>query len=78
MTDLTTSSRPEGGPSVARAVLLAGGSFATAIGSILGAAGVWGLGERVVLQSLVALCVITAVTMTAAARVADRRSGCGR
>jgi len=52
---------------VAKAALVAGGSFATAIASILGAAGVWGLGDRTILYALVALCVIAALTMFTAA-----------
>lgn len=54
---------------VARATLIAGGGFATAIGTILGAAGVWGLGDRPILYALVALFAISALTMGTAARM---------
>jgi hypothetical protein len=54
-------------PDVARAALIAGGSFATAISAILGAAGVWGLGDRTILHALIALCVVAALTMFTAA-----------
>jgi hypothetical protein len=57
---------------VAKAALVTGGSFATAIGSILGAAGLWALGDRTVLYALVALCVIAAMTMFTAAAMARR------
>ncbi|MBL7260753.1 hypothetical protein [Paractinoplanes lichenicola] len=77
MTTLTT--RPSGGypdrgeppadhrSGVARAALVAGGSFTTAIGAILASAGMWGLGDRTILYALVALCVIAALTMFTAA-----------
>ncbi|MEU8606412.1 hypothetical protein AB0C29_00160 [Actinoplanes sp. NPDC048791] len=59
-----------GSHGVARATLVAGGGFATAIGTILGVAGAWGYGDRVVLYALVAVCVVAALTMFTAARVA--------
>lgn len=52
---------------VARAMLVAGGSFAGTIGVILGAAGAGGLGNGVILGALGALCLITAVTLFTAA-----------
>src|SRR4051794_15721851 len=54
---------------VAKAMLVAGGSFAGGIGSILGAAGLWGLGASLVLSALGALCVIAALTILTAARM---------
>lgn len=57
---------------VAKAAFVAGGSFATAIGTILGAAGAWGLGDRTILYALVTLCVIAALTMFTAASMMRR------
>jgi hypothetical protein len=54
---------------VARAALVAGGTFSTAIAGIIGAAGMWGLGDRTVLYALVSLCVIAALTMFTAAKM---------
>lgn len=54
-------------PTVAKAALMTGGSFASVIGAILGASGMWGLGNWTVLSALVALCVIVAITMFTAA-----------
>lgn len=63
---------PDHRSGVAKAALLTGGSFATAIGTILGAAGAWGIGDRTVLYALVALCVIAALTMFTAASMMRR------
>ncbi|MFI6076743.1 hypothetical protein ACIA5C_34920 [Actinoplanes sp. NPDC051343] len=52
---------------VARAALIAGGTFATAIVEILGATGTRGPGDQAVLCALVALCVTAASTMFTAA-----------
>lgn len=60
---------PDPRSGVAKAALVTGGSFATAIGTIVGAAGAWGLGDRTILHALVALCVIAALTMFTAARM---------
>ncbi len=57
---------------VAKAALVTGGSFATAIGSVLAAAGVWGLGGSSILHALVALCVIASLTMITAAFLTRR------
>ncbi len=57
---------------VARAALVTGGGFATAIATILGAAGAWGLGDRTILYALVALCVIAALTLFTAAFMVRR------
>ncbi|WP_203837376.1 hypothetical protein [Winogradskya humida] len=46
---------------------MTGGRFSIAIAGVLGAAGMWGLGDRTVLYALVALCVIAALTMFTAA-----------
>jgi hypothetical protein len=52
---------------------VAGGSFATAIATILGAAGMWGLGDQTILYALVALCVVAALTMFTAASMMRKR-----
>lgn len=57
---------------VAAKTLGAGGGFAALIAGILGAAGAWGLGDRVVLYALVALCVLAALTMFTAAAMTRR------
>jgi hypothetical protein len=57
---------------VAKAALVTGGSFATAVGSVLAAAGVWGLGGSTILHALVALCVIASLTMVTAAFMTRR------
>jgi hypothetical protein len=48
---------------VARATLIAGGSFASSVATILGVAGKWQLDDRTTLWALGALCVIVALTM---------------
>ncbi|WP_328468864.1 hypothetical protein OHA21_00250 [Actinoplanes sp. NBC_00393] len=48
-------------------VLVSGGTFATAIAGILGAAGLWGYGDRVVLYALVTLSVLAALTLVTSA-----------
>jgi hypothetical protein len=60
---------PEHRAAVAKAALVAGGTFATGISAILGAAGLWGLGDAMVLGALGALCLIAALTMFTAARM---------
>ena len=64
-----------------RAVLVAGGGFATTVATILGAVGKWHLGERATLWALGALCVIVALTLFLVAylmaRVSHLRGGCG-
>lgn len=55
------------GSEVAVKVLVSGGTFATAIAGILGAAGLWGYGDRVVLYALVTLSVLAALTLVTSA-----------
>jgi len=57
---------------VAGRTLVTGGTFAGLIAGILGAAGAWGLGDRVILYALVALCVLAALTMFTAAFMVRR------
>jgi hypothetical protein len=59
-------------PGVARAMLIAGGSFATAISAVLGACGLWGLGDRAMTAGLGALCFIAALTMFTVAWIMRR------
>jgi hypothetical protein len=49
-------------------VLVAGGGFATTISTILGAVGLYRLGDTAIISSLVALCVIAALTMLTTAQ----------
>lgn len=48
-------------------MLVAGGGFAGAISAVLGAAGIWGLGDGMILGALGALCLIAALTLVTAA-----------
>ena len=54
---------------VATRVLVAGGSFATTISALLGVIGLYGLGDTAIFSSLLALCVIAALTMFTAAQL---------
>ena len=56
-------SEPDRRLAAARAVLVAGGGFATTIATILGVAGRWHLGDQSTLWALGALCVVVALTM---------------
>ena len=57
-----------------RAVLAAGGGFATTVATILGVAGRYALGDVVILYGLAAVCLIAAITMLTAAAVTRRRN----
>jgi len=58
---------------VARAALLAGGGFTTAVGAVLSAATYGAVGGPVALAGLSAVCFIAAVTMFTSAYIMTRR-----
>jgi hypothetical protein len=80
---LTTANRPDPRPqgqdvehraAVARAALVAGGGFATAVGGVLSAASFGAVANPVALAALAALCLIAGLTMfTSAAIMRGRR-----
>jgi hypothetical protein len=57
-----------------RALLTAGGGFATTVATILGLAGRYRLGDTVVLYALAAVCLIAALTLLTAASTLRRVS----
>ncbi|XVU27173.1 hypothetical protein ACQPZJ_09065 [Actinoplanes sp. CA-054009] len=56
-----------------RAVLTAGGGFATAVATILGVAGRWQVGDQATVWALVALCIIVALTLFVVALIMKSR-----
>lgn len=55
--------KPEERLAVVRAVLVAGGGFASTIATILGAIGRWQLGDKPALCAFISLCILAAITM---------------
>ncbi|MFI5493521.1 hypothetical protein [Actinoplanes sp. NPDC051859] len=65
---------PDHRPAVVKAALLASGSFATAIGTLLAVAGEWGTPDETVRYAITAIGIITALALgIAAAYVWQRR-----
>ena len=54
-------------PGVVKAVLLAAGSFATAVGTLLAVAGEWGTSDETVRYAITMIGVITAIALGIAA-----------
>jgi hypothetical protein len=65
--------RPDQRLVVARAVLAAGGGFATAVATILGVAGRWHIGDQTTVWALLTLCLIVAITMFVVAYLMNSR-----